>query len=615
MRRLLVPFAVVPLAAALLVGCRATEPPKDADVLDTAGHLDPDGDGYTVEEGDCDDGDANVSPGSTELCNGIDDNCDGVVDEGVEGTFYADEDRDGFGDPTNASVSCTAPSGYVTSGTDCDDTSAEAWPGNAELCDDVDNDCDGVVDDGVTRTFYADADLDGHGDPAAALTSCTPPVGSVLDGDDCDDSSAEAYPGNPEVCDERDNDCNGVVDEGVTFTWYGDIDGDGYGDTTLVQEACDQPAGYVGTADDCDDAVPSVNPGATELCNGDDDDCDGTVDEADATDASTWYADADADGWGATGSATRACAAPAGYVPDGTDCDDGRAATHPTATEYCNTYDDDCDGTIDEADAADAVTWHLDYDGDGWGGARFSSVACSAPAGYVASDSDCDDAAAGSHPEGTEVCDDTDNDCDGLVDDGLSTPTWYADEDGDGWGDADFSVTECAAPTGFVADDGDCDDTDPSMSPSETEVCDGFDEDCSGNADDGGVCPCDVDWYADHPYMFCETASTWTAAQTTCATYGYHLATVSGVAEDDWLVSVATTTYTGTALAYWWLGLNDRASEGGWVWEDGSPVTYTRWNSGEPNNSGDEDCTQLIWGTHWNDWPCGLASTYICEAD
>ncbi len=608
MRRLLFPLALV-----LLSACRS-DPPKEEVDADTAEVIDPDGDGFLVSEGDCDEVDANVFPGATELCNGIDDDCDGVVDEEVAGTFYADEDADGYGDPAQGVDGCTPPAGYVASGTDCDDADPDAWPGNAEICDDSDNDCDGIVDDGVTTTFYADADADGHGDPAAALAACDVPDGAVLTGDDCDDTSAAAFPGNVEICDEQDNDCNGVVDEGVTATWFGDLDGDGHGDTALVQEACDQPSGYVGTADDCDDAVAAVHPGADEVCNGDDDDCDGTVDEPDATDALTWYADGDTDGWGA-GTAVRACEAPAGHVADATDCDDGRAATFPTATERCNGHDDDCDGTVDEADAVDASTWYLDYDGDGWGGARFSTVACTAPDSYVASATDCDDADATSSPAAVEVCDEADNDCDGTVDEGLDVPTWYADADGDGWGDADVSVTECDSPTGYVPDDGDCDDTDPSMSPSEAEVCDGFDEDCSGLADDGDVCPCDVDWYADHPYMFCDTATTWTAAQSACATYGYHLATVTSTVEDNWILSVANATYVSTTDGFWWIGLNDRASEGAWVWEDGTPVTYTRWNAGEPNNSGDEDCTQLLWGTHWNDWPCGLVSTYVCEAD
>jgi hypothetical protein len=613
--RLLARFALLPFALGLAAGCRV-EPPTSDDkpVTDTAEGLDADADGFSSEEGDCDDADANVRPGATELCNGVDDDCDDTVDEDVTATFYADTDRDGFGDPAGAAQVCEPPAGYVSSGTDCDDTDADAYPSNVETCDGVDNDCDGVVDDGVSTTFYADADLDGHGDPDTALPGCEPPAGAVLLGDDCDDTNAAAFPGNPEVCDEHDNDCNGVVDEGVTTTWFGDVDADGFGDAALVEEACDAPAGYAATDDDCDDAAADVFPGATEVCNGDDDDCDGTVDEADATGALSWYADTDADGWGA-GSAVRACEAPGGYVVDGTDCDDGRAATHPTATEACNGYDDDCDGTVDEADAADAPTWYLDYDGDGWGGARFTSVGCAAPAGYVASASDCDDADATSSPAGTEVCDDADNDCDGAVDDGLTVPTWYADDDGDGWGDPDATVTECAAPSGFVADDGDCDDDDASTSPSEAEVCDGYDEDCSGLADDGGVCPCDVDWYDDHAYQFCDTATTWAAASATCAAYGYHLVTVDTSGEDAWLVSVATTTYASVAEAYWWTGFNDLASEGSWVWEDGSPVTWTQWNSLEPNNANNEDCGQLIWGTHWNDWPCDLASTFICEAD
>ena len=257
----------------------------------------------------------------------------------------------------------------------------------------------------------------------------------------------------------------------------------------------------------------------------------------------------------------------------------------------------------------------VDADADGWGASSTSVVSCSAPARYVSTSSDCDDRDATASPSGIETCDGVDDDCDGVVDDGVATSTWYDDADGDGWGDPDTCVVECSAPAGYVADAEDCDDGDPSVSPSESEVCDGFDEDCSADIDERAVCPCDVSWYNGHAYQFCTVAATWANARTACGGSGYHLVTVDTSAEDAWLVSTAAGSYSSASLAYWWIGYNDRTSEGNWVWDDGSTSTYTQWNSGEPNNSDDEDCAQLVWYTHWNDWECTNTSTYICEAE
>ncbi len=455
---------------AFLLGC----PGGDGKTNDTAGGLtggtacdvspaacDEDGDGFKPSENDCDDSDSSVNPGEIETCNGRDDNCDGNIDEGVGSTWYQDYDLDGFGNLEATQTACEAPEGYVENNQDCDDAQPRSYPGNEEVCDEIDNNCDGTVDEGVTTAYYADADTDGYGDPTSGVDACEEPAGYVLDNTDCDDSTSRSYPGNPEVCDTLDNDCDGMVDEGVTTTYYADVDGDGYGNILVPQDACSVPTGYAENPDDCEDSDASIHPSATELCNGVDDDCDGTTDEPDAADASTWYVDADADTYGDASTSVVDCYQPSGYVLDNTDCDDARLETNPGASEYCNGHDDDCDGSTDEDSALDAITWYRDGDGDNYGDTSVVDVECSQPAGYVAAYDDCDDTDATSFPGGVEVCDGADNDCNGVVDDAPTDGTsYYADDDADGFGDPSDSVSECAMPSGYADNDYDCDDAD-----------------------------------------------------------------------------------------------------------------------------------------------------------
>ena len=260
---------------------------------------------------------------------------------------------------------------------------------------------------------------------------------------------------------------------------------------------------------DCDDDDSLVKPGATEYCNGYDDDCDKAIDEDDAADTRTFYRDADSDSWGDGTSWLVKCYAPAGYVSKKGDCDDGRAASFPGAPEYCNGYDDDCDSLVDEIDALDATTFWFDYDADGYGDPARSTPACKAPSGWVGNDDDCDDTDFRSYPGATEVpYDGTDQDCDGsdlcdVDEDGYDHPTcggkdcddtddarhpgatetWYdgVDTDCDGWSDYD------ADRDGFDSADyggDDCDDADESINTAADEIWyDGVDSDCDGASD------------------------------------------------------------------------------------------------------------------------------------
>ena len=161
-----------------------------------------------------------------------------------------------------------------------------------------------------------------------------------------------------------------------------------------------------------------------------DDDCDGSLDEDDATDATAWYLDGDGDGYGDASDSVTACAAPTGYTADATDCDDAAAAVNPGASEVCNGVDDDCDGATDDDDASldatSTATWYADGDSDGYGDAGSTTDSCSPPSGYVADATDCDDGDSGVHPGATETCDGVDQDCSGTL-------SWLeVDADGDG---------------------------------------------------------------------------------------------------------------------------------------------------------------------------------------
>jgi hypothetical protein len=163
-----------------------------------------------------------------------------------------------------------------------------------------------------------------------------------LDGD-CDDADPLIHPGQSDGCDGVDNDCDGAVDEEPDALWYPDLDGDGAGALGAQVPACDAPPGWVAVGDDCDDADPDRHPARTERCDGRDDDCDGEVD--DGLPLSSWYPDADGDGYGGVGPALTACAAPAGHVSGHADCDDDAADVNPAAPELCSDgVDNNCDG-------------------------------------------------------------------------------------------------------------------------------------------------------------------------------------------------------------------------------------------------------------------------------
>jgi hypothetical protein len=429
--------------------------------------------GYSATADDCDDDDAIVHPGAIEICNDIDDDCDASIDvDAIDaGTWFVDRDADGFGDDTTETRSCVPPAMHSDVAGDCDDASDAIHPGAAETCDDLDDDCDGLVDaldgdlvDGTT--WYTDADGDTYGDPGASVVQCVHPEGTVADGTDCDDLHANIRPDVSELCDGIDNDCDGLTDDDDpdplvgTTVFYADADGDGLGDAKAPIEACEVPAGFVANDEDCDDGAVTTRR------------------------RSLWYEDDDGDGYGGEDTVFL-CEQWPGWTATSGDCDDRDSDLSPAAAETCNEIDDDCDSLVDDDDpSVSAPLWYADDDRDGYGDDASAVSSCVPVPDYVSAGGDCDLASADVYPSAPEQCDMLDNDCDGSVDESVVYSDWHRDDDGDGYGTSLDDVNDCVRPSGYVAIAGDCDDLVATTWPDAEEICaNDTDDDCDGLAD------------------------------------------------------------------------------------------------------------------------------------
>ncbi|MCB9684737.1 MAG: FG-GAP repeat protein [Alphaproteobacteria bacterium] len=292
--------------------------------------------GFVERGGDCDDDDDAAFPGAAERCNGQDDDCDALVDEGAPGDaiWYPDLDGDGFGADDQGQLLCDPPSTWTPIAGDCDDTRNDISPTRFELCNGVDDDCDGLVDadDPTLATGYLawpDADGDGHGASDGEPTWGCSLVGASTDAIDCDDEDPDVHGAATEVCGGGDEDCDGLVDGDdptldptSALQAWADLDGDGFGDPDAPMSACVLHAGIAANALDCDDTDRWIGP-------------------------DVWLADADGDGAGA-GPPTQGttCTRPFGMVNVASlDCDDADRTRHPRATELCGDgIDQDCSG-------------------------------------------------------------------------------------------------------------------------------------------------------------------------------------------------------------------------------------------------------------------------------
>ena len=234
-----------------LASCQT--PTDDTDPI--AERVDKDGDGFFFED-DCNDSDASIYPGAPENCDPplVDSNCDGFIGG-------LDEDGDGF-------RACD----------DCNDGDDAVYPNAIEVCDGLDNDCDGAIDDEDSNVDYTsvparylDTDNDGFGDDDNEVVQCAPPENAREQGGDCDDTDPDVHPDAVEICDFKDNDCDGDVDRNDTEvvltdtdpTCYPDSDSDGFGDWNADGlHTCFCATDEAANDGDCDDKDGAVRPDA-----------------------------------------------------------------------------------------------------------------------------------------------------------------------------------------------------------------------------------------------------------------------------------------------------------------------------------------------------------------
>ena len=461
----------------------------DLDGMGDACDDDDDGDGEP-DATDCQPMDDSISHLMDELCNGQDDDCDGDVDEddaaGCQ-NYFLDLDEDGWGVESQVRCLCEPGALYTApGGGDCKPLDPDIHPEVEELCNGKDDDCNQITDDGfddLDDDGFADCvddDDDNDGVPdiedncpehenASQADFDDDSMGNVCDSDDDNDKSADAldcapfdpltFPGADELCDGKDNDCDGPKDEEL-------------GTTTCGLGACQH------TVDNCVNGTPVVcdpmEGAGQELCNGQDNNCDGQVD----------------DGLGETTCGLGPC----GHtVPN---CENGNPVIcdplEGASQELCDEVDNDCNGLVDDGFSVampDGTVLNKTGLPCGVGACQGGFTLCLADGSGIY-------CSTGENADG-ETCDSKDNNCDGDVDEGF-TMTQLDGNAVDSVG-LPCGVGDCAGGIATCLPDGSglfC----PTESLVSAEVCDGKDNDCDGDmpddevdSDEDGVFPCEGD--------------------------------------------------------------------------------------------------------------------------
>jgi len=466
--------------------------------------------GYVEDNTDCDDTNPNVNPGATEVCNGMDDDCDSDIDEDFtdEDCQYVCEGNSYIWTNNGGNLNCCGndaneDSPYQETETNCDDGH--------------DNDCDGLIDALDPDCFVCTpgekrACPKQDGVCAGSEETCT--AEGTWSG--CDYSTIQYYEETEVSCDDKDNDCDGYADEGLTTTYYQDADSDTYGNAAVSQEACTKPSGYVTDNTDCDDTNININPGATEVCNGVDDDCDGLTDE-DLT------APLCEEQKGVCFGSIKTCGGVSGWLA----CDASNYGSNyeePEAT--CDGLDNDCDGSTDENGAIlcdDGVSCTVDSCNEGTDSCDNIANNALCNDGIECTQNICDetlDCTYPNEPSGTQ-CGQA-RDCEDSACSGVFAELYPADghDTCDGAGlCVDYS---CAMTDSYCSDsdpndgintlqcgaecdqDTDCDDSDPRT----IDTCSGA---CICEYEPAGECLTDAD---------CDD-SLWCNGQETCDITGY----------------------------------------------------------------------------------------------
>lgn len=256
----------------------------------------PDPGNWVTKTGDCNEFNPNINPGAAEICGDtLDSNCDGQLNDGCSAaTWCLDNDQDSYPRSTGCVTQVAQPAYNwisVDGNTeyDCNDTYPTINPGAAEICGDtIDSNCDGQLNDGCAATDWClDNDSDGFPRSTGCVSSVTKPANKWLPVSgsteyDCNDQVAAINPNATEVCNRKDDNCNGQIDENAVKVWYLDNDGDGF-PRTGGYSSCFQPAyNWIEWSGpfDCNDQFASINPNAPEVCGDNiDNNCDGIQDQ------------------------------------------------------------------------------------------------------------------------------------------------------------------------------------------------------------------------------------------------------------------------------------------------------------------------------------------------